>query len=81
MNSPDLTRWLLGVRDTLAEHDKIKRDSMLRAADGFLKRSNQQVLVFRKSAKQEAERNLGNSSSRSKGSNQTPFRSSCRICT
>ena len=48
MNSPDLTRWLLRVRDALAEYDEIKRDSMLRAADRFLKRSNQQVLVFRR---------------------------------
>jgi hypothetical protein len=47
MNSLDLTRWLLRVRDALAEHDEIKRDSMLRAADRFLKRSNQQALVFR----------------------------------
>jgi hypothetical protein len=47
MNSLDLTRWLLKVRDALAEHDEIKRDSMLRAADRFLKRSNQQAVVFR----------------------------------
>lgn len=48
MNSLDLTRWLLKVRDALAEHDEIKRDSMLRAADRFLKRSNQQALLFRR---------------------------------
>jgi hypothetical protein len=48
MNSPDLTRWLLRVRDALTEYDEIKRDSMLRAADRFLKRSNQQVLVIRR---------------------------------
>ena len=48
MNSLDLTRWLLKVRDALAEHDEIKRDSMLRAADRFLKRSNQQALAFRR---------------------------------
>ena len=47
MNRLDLTRWLLKVRDALAEHDEIKRDSMLRAADKFLQRSNQQALEFR----------------------------------
>lgn len=73
MNSPDLTRWLLRVRDALAECDEIKRDSMLHAADRFLKRSNQQLLVFRRIRIGETGRegNLGNSSSRSKGSNQT----------
>ena len=73
MNSPDLTRWLLRVRDALAEYDEIKRDSMLRAADRFLKRSNQQLLVFHRIRIGETGRegNLGNSSSRGKGSNQT----------
>jgi hypothetical protein len=47
MTRLDLTRWLLKVRDALAEQDKIKRNSMLCAADRFLKRSNQRALVFR----------------------------------
>ena len=33
MNNLDLTRWLLKVRDALAEQDEAKRNSMLRAAD------------------------------------------------
>ena len=37
MNNPDLTRWLLKVRDALDEPDEVKRNSMLRAADRFLK--------------------------------------------
>jgi hypothetical protein len=57
----------------LAEHDEIKRDSMLRAADRFLKRSNHEALAFRRIriGETEGERSLGTSSSRSKGSNQT----------
>jgi hypothetical protein len=46
MNNLDLTRWLLKVRNALAEQDEIKRNSMLLAADRFLKRTNQQSLVF-----------------------------------
>ena len=48
MNSLDLTRWLLRVRDALAEHDEIKRDSMLRAADRFLKTEQSAALGFRR---------------------------------
>lgn len=47
MNNPDLTRWLLKVRDALAEPDEVKRNSMLRAADRFLK-GNQPSRVFRR---------------------------------
>ena len=39
----DLTRWLLKVRDALAEQDEAKRDSLLRAADGFLRANNQSL--------------------------------------
>jgi hypothetical protein len=47
MNNLDLTRWLLKVRDALAEQDEVKRNSMLRAADRFLKGSNRRSLAFR----------------------------------
>ncbi len=40
MKNLDLTRWLLKVRDALAEPDETKRNSMLRAADRFLKRNH-----------------------------------------
>ena len=43
MKNPDLTRWLLKVRDALAEPDETTRNSMLRAADRFLKRNNQSL--------------------------------------
>jgi hypothetical protein len=43
MNNLGLTRWLLKVRDALAEPDEAKRNSMLRAAHGFLKRNNQSL--------------------------------------
>ena len=46
MNNLDLTRWLLKVRNALAEQDEIKRNGMLLAADRFLKRTNQQSLVL-----------------------------------
>jgi hypothetical protein len=42
MNDRDLTKWLLKVRHALAEQDEGKRNSMLHAADRFLKGSNQQ---------------------------------------
>ena len=45
MNNLDLTRWLLKVRDALAEQDEAKRNSMLRAADRFLKGNNQSLHV------------------------------------
>jgi hypothetical protein len=48
MKNLDLTKWLRIVWDALAEQDEVKRDSMLRAADRFLKGSNQQPLVFRR---------------------------------
>jgi len=35
MKNPDLTRWLLKVRNALAEQDETKRNSMLRAAEAF----------------------------------------------
>ena len=43
MKNPDLTRWLLKVRDALAEPDETTRNSMLRAADRFLKRNNESL--------------------------------------
>jgi hypothetical protein len=48
MNNLELTKWPLKVRDALAEPDAVQRNSMLRAADRFLKGSNQQSLVFRR---------------------------------
>ena len=42
MNSLELTKWLLKVRDALAEQDEVRRNSMLHAADRFRKESNQQ---------------------------------------
>ena len=47
MTNLELTKWLAKVRDALAEQDEGKRDSMLRAADRFLKGSNQSR-VFRR---------------------------------
>jgi hypothetical protein len=43
MHNLDLTRWLLKVRDALAQEDEDKRDSLLRAADGFLRGNNQSL--------------------------------------
>jgi len=37
MKNPDLTRWLLKVRNALAEQDETKRNHMLRAAEAFLR--------------------------------------------
>jgi hypothetical protein len=48
MNNPELTKWLLKVRDALAEQDEVRRNSMLRAADAFLKECNQRSLAFRR---------------------------------
>jgi hypothetical protein len=45
MNNLDLTRWLLKVRDALAEQDEAKRNSMLRAADRFFKRNDQSLAL------------------------------------
>jgi hypothetical protein len=42
MNNPELTKWLLKVRNALAESDEVRRNSMLRTAERFLKQSNQQ---------------------------------------
>jgi hypothetical protein len=47
MKNLDLTRWLLKVRDALAEPDEAKRNSILRAADGFLKRNSQSPALLR----------------------------------
>lgn len=40
MNKKDHIRWLLKVRDALAEKDEAKRDGLLRAADRFLRANN-----------------------------------------
>ena len=45
MNNLDLTRWLLKVRDALAEQDEAKRNNMLRAADRFLKGNNESLAL------------------------------------
>ena len=45
MNHLDLTRWLLKVRDALAEQDEAKRNSMLRAADKYLRGNNQPLAL------------------------------------
>jgi hypothetical protein len=44
MKNFETIKWLRKVRDALAEEDEVRRSSMLRAADGFLKGSNQQSL-------------------------------------
>jgi hypothetical protein len=54
MNNLELTKWLLKVRDALAEQDEVRRNSMLRAADGFLKDSNQHSFAFRRTRNGEA---------------------------
>ena len=41
MKNLETTKWLRKVRDALAEEDEVRRSSMLRAADRFLKESNQ----------------------------------------
>ena len=38
MNHLELTKWLLKVRDALAEQDDVRRNRMLLAADRFLNR-------------------------------------------
>jgi hypothetical protein len=43
MHNLDLTRWLVKVRDALAEQDEARRASLLRAADGFLRGNNQSL--------------------------------------
>lgn len=45
MKTLDLTRWLLKVRDALAEQDEAKRNRMLLAADKFLRRNNQSLAL------------------------------------
>ena len=45
MKTLDLTRWLLKVRDALAEQDEAKRNRMLRAADKFLRGNNQSLAL------------------------------------
>jgi hypothetical protein len=45
MNNLDLTRWLLKVRNALAEQDEAKRNSMLLVADGFLRGNNQSLAL------------------------------------
>ena len=59
MNNLDLTRWLLKVRNALAEQDAIKRNSMLRAADSFLKGNDQKSLAFRRTRIGERRRGKG----------------------
>ena len=60
MNNLELTEWLLKVRDALAEQDEVRRNSMLRAADKFLKPSKQQSRAFHRALIGECRR--GNSS-------------------
>jgi hypothetical protein len=48
MKNLDLTKWLQIVRDALAEQDEVRRNSMLRSADRFLKGSNQQSFAIRR---------------------------------
>jgi hypothetical protein len=55
MNHLDLTRWLLKVRDALAEQDEAKRNCMLQGADEFL-RGNNQSLVLRRTGISESRR-------------------------
>jgi hypothetical protein len=45
MKTLDLTRWLLKVRDALAEQDEAKRNRMLLTADKFLRRNHQSLAL------------------------------------
>jgi len=47
MKKPDLTRWLLKVRNALAEPDEARRNSMLRAAETFLRQEKSVAGVMR----------------------------------
>lgn len=70
MNNLELTEWLLKVRDALAEQDEVRRNSMLRAAEKFLKASKQQSRAFPRAQIGEWRRGtaLHKSSIRNKGS-------------
>ena len=48
MNNLELTKWLSKVRDALAEQDEARRNSMLSAADRFLREINQKARAFRR---------------------------------
>jgi hypothetical protein len=56
MNNLELTKWLLKVRDALAEQDEVRRNSMLSAADRFLREINQKARAFRRTRNDESGR-------------------------
>ena len=56
MNDLELTKWLLKVRNALAEHDEVRRNSMLSAADRFVKEINQKARAFRRTRNDESGR-------------------------
>ena len=72
MNNLELTKWLVKVRGALAEPDELKRNSMLRAADRFLKQSTQRSLALHRARIGGVGRALYNSPSRSKWSHHVP---------
>jgi hypothetical protein len=47
MNQLELTKWLLKVRDALAEQDEVRRNSMLRAAEKLLNEQKQSRALHR----------------------------------
>ena len=53
MKSLDLAKWLLKVRDALAEQDEIKRNRMLHAADRFLQEINQPSVILHRTRNRE----------------------------
>jgi hypothetical protein len=70
MNNLELTEWLLKVRDALAEQDEVRRNSMLRTAEKFLKARKQQSRAFHRAGiGVEGGTVLHKSSIRNKGSN------------
>jgi len=72
MNNLELTKWLVKVRDALAEPDELRRNSMLRAADRFLKRGTQRLLALHGTRIDGVGRALYNSPSRSKWPHHVP---------
>jgi hypothetical protein len=63
MNNLELTRWLGKVRDALAEPDEIRRNSMLRAAERFLKEGNHQSHALQTTRNRERGRGILDKSS------------------
>jgi hypothetical protein len=71
MNHLELTKWLLKVRDALAEQDEVRRNRMLLAADRFLNRGQAAAarILGDTNRKRGRRRMLDHSSSPNEGSN------------